>query len=160
MGRKMIANKTDASKTKFVIVYFKYFVCGLDCKFTFFYSRYFFTSQEQRCEKFMYSPECHLRLGRSRNVFHTHEVCEKVCKTNADQSLKQSRYLVKRNLDQCLDSLDVGHSCKLSRAVSKWYFDESANECIEFQYLGCGGNANRFNEREDCEECKNKLNNW
>ncbi|XP_075153903.1 male accessory gland serine protease inhibitor-like [Haematobia irritans] len=36
-----------------------------------------------------------------------------------------------------------------------WSYKADTNECVDFVYGGCGGNANRFGTKEECEEkCK------
>ncbi|SPP79077.1 male accessory gland serine protease inhibitor-like [Drosophila guanche] len=35
--------------------------------------------------------------------------------------------------------------------IPSWSFDSAANECIKFIYGGCGGNANRFDSKAECE---------
>lgn len=42
-----------------------------------------------------------------------------------------------------------------SGTFTQWYYDNSINECLEFLFSGCHGNANRFNTKESCEsQCK------
>jgi len=42
-----------------------------------------------------------------------------------------------------------------SGSVTQWYYDRSTDACYEFDYGGCQGNANRFSDRQQCEEhCK------
>ncbi|EDV99163.1 male accessory gland serine protease inhibitor [Drosophila grimshawi] len=36
--------------------------------------------------------------------------------------------------------------------IPNWTFDSAAQECVQFIYGGCGGNANRFETKEVCEE--------
>lgn len=36
-------------------------------------------------------------------------------------------------------------------AVPQYFFDWRANQCVQFSYGGCGGNANRFTALDDCE---------
>lgn len=40
-------------------------------------------------------------------------------------------------------------------ALPRWYYNKENNECQQFQYGGCGANANIFFTPEDCEKaCK------
>ena len=39
-----------------------------------------------------------------------------------------------------------------SGSMTQWYYDRSTDTCHEFDYGGCQGNANRFNDRRQCEE--------
>ncbi|XP_037709956.1 male accessory gland serine protease inhibitor [Drosophila subpulchrella] len=36
--------------------------------------------------------------------------------------------------------------------IPSWSYDSNHNECIKFIYGGCGGNDNRFNSKENCED--------
>ena len=39
--------------------------------------------------------------------------------------------------------------------MPSYSYDSAINECTYFVYGGCGGNANRFDSKEQCEEkCK------
>lgn len=54
-----------------------------------------------------------------------------------------------------LPSTPVRGSC--SANFTQWYFDYSNNQCYEFQFSGCHGNANRFSSKEGCEtQCKHE----
>ncbi|RWS27622.1 papilin-like protein, partial [Leptotrombidium deliense] len=61
----------------------------------------------------------------------------------------------------CWNSQDI---CKLPRVKGPcsgnfimWHYNEQSNECEEFQYGGCQGNANRMDSQEACEtQCKRK----
>merc|ERR1712029_520916 len=35
--------------------------------------------------------------------------------------------------------------------VEAFYYDPGDNKCVQFLFSGCGGNTNRFSNREDCE---------
>uniref|UniRef100_A0A4W4F7V3 BPTI/Kunitz inhibitor domain-containing protein n=1 Tax=Electrophorus electricus TaxID=8005 RepID=A0A4W4F7V3_ELEEL len=52
-------------------------------------------------------------------------------------------------LDSCILPLDEG-SC--SRYTLRWYFNSQVSVCRPFIYSGCGGNANRFTHKEECEQ--------
>ena len=36
--------------------------------------------------------------------------------------------------------------------IRSWYYDEASGTCKVFSYGGCGGNANRFNSEEECQQ--------
>ena len=35
--------------------------------------------------------------------------------------------------------------------IDSWFFNPGTGKCERFVYGGCGGNANRFATRQDCE---------
>lgn len=35
--------------------------------------------------------------------------------------------------------------------IQKWYYEPSSSSCKRFGFGGCGGNANKFSTKEDCE---------
>ncbi|XP_078269696.1 collagen alpha-6(VI) chain-like [Rhinoraja longicauda] len=51
--------------------------------------------------------------------------------------------------DICLLEWDMG-DCE--DYALKWHFDEGTQGCEQFWYGGCGGNENRFNTLEECED--------
>ncbi|KAH8027472.1 hypothetical protein HPB51_006078 [Rhipicephalus microplus] len=55
---------------------------------------------------------------------------------------------------QCDQGPDVG-LCK--GFFPMWWFNTKTGKCEEFVYGGCGGNGNRYETREECEEtCSSK----
>uniref|UniRef100_A0A8D2L115 BPTI/Kunitz inhibitor domain-containing protein n=1 Tax=Varanus komodoensis TaxID=61221 RepID=A0A8D2L115_VARKO len=52
--------------------------------------------------------------------------------------------------DPCVLPMDEG-SCL--RYTVLWYYHGEANNCRPFLFSGCGGNANRFPSRRECELC-------
>ncbi|XP_053215123.1 collagen alpha-6(VI) chain-like [Podarcis raffonei] len=50
--------------------------------------------------------------------------------------------------DACIVDMDNG---ECDNYVLKWYFERKLHICTQFWYGGCGGNANRFETREECE---------
>lgn len=50
--------------------------------------------------------------------------------------------------------MDVG---RCNGAFQSYYFERATGTCESFRYSGCGGNANRFQTKEQCEEtCINR----
>ncbi|KAH8247276.1 hypothetical protein KR038_001234, partial [Drosophila bunnanda] len=45
--------------------------------------------------------------------------------------------------------------CKGRRSL--WYFNEHYAKCMTFTYSNCGGNRNRFYNKESCEDFCDKL---
>uniref|UniRef100_A0A0N5B1H6 Kunitz/Bovine pancreatic trypsin inhibitor domain protein n=1 Tax=Syphacia muris TaxID=451379 RepID=A0A0N5B1H6_9BILA len=45
----------------------------------------------------------------------------------------------------------IGFECGTTAPTSAFYFDSDVGECLEFKFLGCGGNQNRFFTKEECE---------
>uniref|UniRef100_A0A0K0CVM2 Kunitz/Bovine pancreatic trypsin inhibitor domain protein n=1 Tax=Angiostrongylus cantonensis TaxID=6313 RepID=A0A0K0CVM2_ANGCA len=51
--------------------------------------------------------------------------------------------------------VDIG---KCSRTLIRYYYDPVDDECKQFKYSGCGGNANRFMRRTNCKSrCVKKI---
>ncbi|XP_072276670.1 collagen alpha-1(VII) chain-like [Pyxicephalus adspersus] len=51
--------------------------------------------------------------------------------------------------DICSFPMQEGE-CK--KYTLKWYYNHLVRECRPFVYSGCGGNLNRFDEKEQCEQ--------
>lgn len=51
----------------------------------------------------------------------------------------------------CETNLDVGFECETSPQQELYYFDNVMHICINFMYLGCGGNENKFDSPFKCE---------
>lgn len=44
-----------------------------------------------------------------------------------------------------------------SGSVSQYYYDRKTDTCEEFEYSGCAGNRNRFQDRDSCEsKCRRR----
>ncbi|KAA0713057.1 Collagen alpha-1(VII) chain [Triplophysa tibetana] len=68
--------------------------------------------------------------------------------TVSADSLKTER--TKRQVkseDLCLLPMDEGNC---SRYTLRWYFNSEVGACRPFIYSGCGGNANRYLQKEEC----------
>ena len=51
--------------------------------------------------------------------------------------------------DACQLSVDIRKDCGLGSLT--WYYNRDSGKCEEFSYGTCGGNANAFATKEDCE---------
>nr|XP_022333272.1 uncharacterized protein LOC111130469 isoform X4 [Crassostrea virginica] len=59
------------------------------------------------------------------------------------------------NVDLCDEASERGPCTNYS---VKWYYDREQRRCDRFWYGGCEGNANRFDEEQDCQEtCINRV---
>lgn len=56
--------------------------------------------------------------------------------------------------DFCVLPADVGSSCDYNdtSSIRRFFFDNSRATCLEFDYLGCAGNLNNFDNYESCME--------
>ena len=54
--------------------------------------------------------------------------------------------------EKCSQPLSVGH-CRA--ALQRWFFNQTSQECQEFQFSGCGANDNHFLSLQQCQqECQ------
>lgn len=91
--------------------------------------RYYFDKQAAECKSFTYGG-----CGGNKNNFETLKGCQEMC-------------------DVCKLPKEVGPCFAYFK---RYYFDKQAGECKEFIYGGCGGNRNKFNTKNACEErCEN-----
>jgi papilin len=51
--------------------------------------------------------------------------------------------------DMCAQTVDAGRCLAY---VPMFYYDRITDRCLQFVYGGCGGNDNRFQTRESCEQ--------
>ncbi|XP_023705293.1 papilin isoform X5 [Cryptotermes secundus] len=95
-------------------------------------AKWFYDSRDGVCKQFLYGG-----CQGNKNQFSTREECEQRCGSVQD----------------ACDLPRVVGPC--SGSMPQWYYDRSTDACYEFDYGGCQGNANRFNDRQQCEEyCK------
>lgn len=93
-----------------------------------FMPRYTYNASAGRCEQFIFGG-CH---GNDNN-FKTMEECQRECE------LPQP---------VCQLPMKTG-PCRASK--TRWFFNRDAQTCEQFWYSGCGGNANNFATKEQCE---------
>ncbi|GMT10891.1 hypothetical protein PFISCL1PPCAC_2188, partial [Pristionchus fissidentatus] len=61
---------------------------------------------------------------------------------------KKVEYPVAR--ETCKSKLDRGKTCSGKKPQVMYYFDTNHADCFAFEYLGCGGNENRYASKRDC----------
>ncbi|KAM7302406.1 putative Kunitz domain-containing protein [Ixodes scapularis] len=84
------------------------------------------------CKVFVYGG-----CGGNGNRFYTMQQCQEVC-------WHRNIY----NSGSCTAPPEKG-SCTAD--VKKWYFQPTTGTCRTFIYGGCGGNANNYRNREECQ---------
>ncbi|KAG5871898.1 hypothetical protein JTB14_030952 [Gonioctena quinquepunctata] len=100
------------------------------CKAAF--TKYFYDSSDGICKTFVYGG-----CRGNRNNFKTHEECIQYC----------------GNAQDFCTLPPVAGPCNDS--YIQYYYDESSRSCHPFNFGGCGGNYNRFQDKESCErQCK------
>ncbi|CAH8499270.1 unnamed protein product [Heterobilharzia americana] len=101
-----------------------------------YFKRYFYNKSSGECEKFVYGG-----CEGNANNFQTLEECLRTCETN-----RTGRPLTTQSI--CYHRMDEG-PCRAM--ISRYFYNVSAQKCMEFKYGGCGGNRNNFETQENCE---------
>ncbi|XP_016958878.1 BPTI/Kunitz domain-containing protein 5-like [Drosophila biarmipes] len=64
----------------------------------------------------------------------------------------------KPGTSKCTGHLDGGNNrkrkCKKSANKDMWHYNAVTKRCTKLNYLGCGGNANRWCTKVLCEGCR------
>ncbi|KAK2706809.1 hypothetical protein QYM36_014742 [Artemia franciscana] len=89
--------------------------------------RWGFDPNSRQCEEFFYGG-----CGGNENNFDSLQKCQDTCKT----------------IDRCSLPKNTG-SC--AKEAKRWFYNSGSQKCEEFIYTGCGGNANNFLTKEECE---------
>ncbi|CAN7992812.1 unnamed protein product, partial [Ixodes hexagonus] len=88
--------------------------------------RYFFNTTSSRCDVFQYKG-----CTGNENNFESHEDCLAECE------------------DLCHMPKDPG-ACATDEARENFYYNSQTGRCEAFEFTGCGGNDNRFEQIESC----------
>ncbi|XP_077535962.1 uncharacterized protein LOC144148277 [Haemaphysalis longicornis] len=90
--------------------------------------RWFYDKEDGVCREFYYGG-----CQGNHNRFMSHRECEEECSHAQD----------------LCDLPQVPGNCR--EKIPQWFYNPVTQRCQEFNYSGCQGNANRFNDRESCE---------
>ncbi|TMS01716.1 Collagen alpha-6(VI) chain [Larimichthys crocea] len=104
---------------------------------------WFFDKDVGACSPFWYGG-----CGGNANRFNTEHECFRTCGAHNPNILPKPELASFASKDNCFLSQDQG-SCENYTMV--WFFDTEQNECSRFWYGGCGGNGNRFQTQDECE---------
>jgi len=103
-----------------------------------YFERFFYNTTSNLCEKFIYGG-----CQSNENNFETLALCNEQCN---DRTLNRLSLLPK---DQVCNLDAEPGPCYAS--FNKFSFNKATNKCEKFTYGGCGGNANRFDTKSECE---------
>lgn len=90
-------------------------------------ARWYYNSQEGICDIFGYGG-----CGGNQNNFLSSEECEQHCGNVQDLCSLPSVY------GRCQEN------------ITRWWYDQRTDECVEFEYSGCRGNRNNFYTESEC----------
>uniref|UniRef100_A0A915DAT1 BPTI/Kunitz inhibitor domain-containing protein n=1 Tax=Ditylenchus dipsaci TaxID=166011 RepID=A0A915DAT1_9BILA len=120
--------------------------------------RFYFDIANSSCQKFEYTGN-----GGNENNFPTELDCLNDCYIDVNEGdpvKEEDISLIGRSTDKllaakpdCLLPKDPGN-CTEAEKLSiqqRFYFSPEWQSCLAFKYSGCGGNANRFASRQECE---------
>ncbi|XP_077775930.1 boophilin-G2-like [Podarcis muralis] len=105
--------------------------------------RYYYNVKLKRCFMFIFSG-----CGDNENNFHSFRECYEECeKYEIPEYLINPDILKEFLLDYCEQPLDMGHC---HSAFPRFYYDDRSRTCKPFNYTGCAGNRNNFDEEYEC----------
>lgn len=97
--------------------------------------RWFYDKTDGVCKEFYYGG-----CNGNGNRFRSRKECEKKCGDSQDICILPK----------------VRGPC--SGSFTQWYYDQTSDQCWEFSFSGCQGNANRFNDKDSCElRCRKNI---
>ncbi|KAI1702639.1 kunitz/Bovine pancreatic trypsin inhibitor domain-containing protein [Ditylenchus destructor] len=116
--------------------------------------RFFFDSDNSSCQKFVYTGD-----GGNENNFPTELDCLEACYIDVHEGepvAEEDVILIGRSTDSMLAANAIcllpKESGNCSEETQSYYFSPDWQSCLAFKYSGCGGNANRFASRIECEQ--------
>ncbi|XP_055295187.1 BPTI/Kunitz domain-containing protein-like [Sitodiplosis mosellana] len=126
---------------------------------------YFHNAATDKCETFLFGG-----CGGNQNKFDTEAECQEFCKDikylmKSHDTLIEITISVNRDKQNCnkevcaLPSLDGDGRIACAAYIPSWFHNSKTGQCEKFIYGGCGGNANRFNSEQECNQyCKSRTN--
>ncbi|CAF0945237.1 unnamed protein product, partial [Brachionus calyciflorus] len=115
--------------------------------------KWYFDTQLKQCYPFEYSG-CGPEFS---NRFNSNEECKKTCSLTSnvsDNHLEEIRTTTVSitpviQHDVCILPMVEGNC---TQTITKWYYDSKLKYCNQFNFTGCNGNENRFENRKQCAE--------
>ncbi|KAM9356249.1 kunitz-type protease inhibitor 1a isoform 2-T2 [Pholidichthys leucotaenia] len=106
------------------------------------FPRWYYNATLKKCEEF--------RFGGCRNNLNnylTEDECENACQSFGG-TVGSGRGLPLDPAVRCTAPPSPG-TCR--NGVTKWYYSPHSKQCSRFNYGGCEGNENRFEDKDSCE---------
>lgn len=106
---------------------------------------WYYNTTHSQCMQFYYGG-----CGGNENRFPTEAACAQRCPAEKAQppvSPPDNNTRQPSDEEKCFLRPDIGN-CNSN--VTRWYYDSSQGLCDEFEYGGCGGNGNNFENEEEC----------
>ena len=128
-----------------------------DCRAAF--PRWYYNTDSKECEEFVWGG-----CDGNDNNFASEVKCELRCKNQVSDDAREtkSNEIDSNTTPQSISSASKGTKNEICflpedggkcRAImERYYFNSGTNKCEPFQYGGCGGNDNNFNDKHECEE--------
>ncbi|XP_054920042.2 papilin-like isoform X5 [Dermacentor andersoni] len=109
--------------------------------------RFYYDKSQDRCLPFIFGG-C---LGNGNN-FYTSAQCNRHCRSHIaeDGTLVMDRGLCHLPLEEGLCDPSSGDSAAAKLQEIRFYYDVQKEECVRFNYHGCGGNDNNFRTMGGC----------
>ncbi|KAJ2946170.1 hypothetical protein O0L34_g5104 [Tuta absoluta] len=101
---------------------------------------FYYQAQSDTCREFTYTG-----CNGNENRFNTITDCERFCKGYGTEM--ETRSL--KEVEACSLQPDPGNCLAL---MPRYYYDVNNGRCREFVFGGCGGNANRFVDKDECDQ--------